>query len=553
MARQESHKEKMAEALGEFFAAPPSGVSLDLLEAFGRIVQTDDGILPPRVFIEAVEQSPVAISITDTEANIIYANKAFEHLTGYAQEELIGKNQSILSYKVTPIEVYRDLWGSLKQQKPWQGVLINRRKDGGRYLADLMVAPVQGVGGETSYYLAMHRDVTEMHELEQQVRNQKQLIESVVDAAPVVIALLDSRGDVLLKNKAYEQLAIGYAGRELITSLLQELSDGVIATNQDGLLQGNDFFNKELALDDRARGGKRWYTCSGAWIEVKGLEADDYFVANRSPSLLLVLNDISLQKQQQEQVRANAMRALMAEQQLAYGTRETLSGAIFQLQGPLNMLSAALAIQQRRNQSVEYDPLNNALTEVLKSGEQVIENLRSALPKASTEPVTPVNLNEVLREVLGMATDRLLAGGVEIDLHIAPVLPAVLGRRYELCSLVKQLLDNAIDALAEPGCSRRDIRITTRTEDNDIVLTMHDSGPGIEETQHFKVFEPFFSAWRRRKRNHTGMGLTIAQEVAKQHGGNIEIEPQEDYGPGCEVRLILPLKAPRYLANEMSG
>ena len=134
MARQENHKERMAEALGAFLAAPPSGMPLELFEAFGRMVQTEDGVLPPRVFLEAVEQSPVAISITNTAANILYANSAFERMTGYSSAELIGKNQSILSYKVTPVEVYQDLWAHLTEQKPWNGVLINRRKDGTRYL-----------------------------------------------------------------------------------------------------------------------------------------------------------------------------------------------------------------------------------------------------------------------------------------------------------------------------------------------------------------------------------------------------------------------------------
>lgn len=553
MARQEAHKEKMAEALGAFFAAPPSGVSLEMLAAFGHLVQTADGVLPPMVFFQAVEQSPVAISITDIKANIIYANSAFERLTGYEQKELIGKNQSILSYKVTPIEVYRELWGSLTAQKPWNGVLINRRKDGTRYLADLTVAPVLGVEGRTSYFLAMHRDVTEVHELEQQVNNQKLLIESVVDVAPVVITLLDAKGEVLLGNQAYQDLAEGLAKQEPAEILLEALSEVVILDPQTSMLSGKNFLNQEVRLDLGLRGGVRWFSCSGVWIDAAGVAVDDYFAASTEHCLLLVANEISQQKQQQEQVRANAMRALMAEQQLAYGMRETLSGAIFQLQGPLNMLSATLAIQQRRsgNGNGEDEPLCKALADVLLVGEQVVENLRTALPKDSAEPVLPVNMNELVHEVLRLSTDRLLTEGVQVDLQIAPVLPAVLGRRFELCSLLKLLLDNAIDALSEPGCSRRELQVATQATETDVLVVIRDSGPGVAETHRLKVFEPFFSAWRQA-RPHTGMGLTIAQEVAKQHGGNIEIESQQAYRHGCQVRLTLPLKAPRYLTSEMS-
>lgn len=540
----------MAAALGAFFAAPPTGVSLELLEAFGRTVQTADGVLPPRVFFEAVEQSPVAISITDIKADIIYANNAFERLTGYEQKELIGKNQAILSYKVTPIEVYQELWASLAEQKPWHGVLVNRRKDGSRYLADLTVAPVQGMGGETSYYLAMHRDVTEVHELEQQVQNQKLLIESVVDAAPVVFTLLDGKGVVLLKNQAYLKLSDDLAQRAPAEMLLHALDDVVIRDMESGQFCGEDFLNKEVRLDGDV-GEVRWFSCSGAWINVAGSAADDYFAASTDQSLLLVANEISQQKQQQEQVRANAMRALMAERQLAHGMRETLSGAIFQLQGPLNMLSAALAIQQRRGQNGEQDSLCQALTDVLQTGEQVVENLRTALPKASSEPVSSVNMNEVVHEVLRMETERLLSEGVQVDMRMAPVLPVVQGRHYELCSVLKLLLDNAIDALSEPGCMRRELRVVTRATDCEVLVEIHDSGPGLSEAHRTKVFEPFFSAWKRA-RGHTGMGLCIAKEVARQHGGNIELKTQQHYGQGCVAHLSLPLKAPRYLATELS-
>ena len=62
--------------------------------------------LPSALFRQAVEQAALAISITDADATILYANPAFERVTGYSHAELIGHNQSLLSYKVTPGLVY---------------------------------------------------------------------------------------------------------------------------------------------------------------------------------------------------------------------------------------------------------------------------------------------------------------------------------------------------------------------------------------------------------------------------------------------------------------
>jgi nitrogen fixation negative regulator NifL len=550
MARQENHKERMAEALGAFLATPPLDMPMGLLEAFGQVVQTEDGVLPPRVFMQAVEQSPVAISITNTQANILYANSAFERMTGYAQQELIGKNQSILSYKVTPLEVYQGLWANLMAQKPWNGVLINKRKDGTRYLADLTVAPVLGIEGETSYYLAMHRDVTAVHELENQVRNQKVLIESVVDMAPVLITLLNTKGEVVLGNQAYKRLSDELQEQESAQVILSALSDVMGIDPLAAANRGRNFLNMEIQIEAAESTVSKWYSCSGIWVDESNIAVDNYFEYEKEQCLLLVANDVTLQKQQQEQVRTNAIRALMAEQQLVYGMRETLSGAIFQLQGPFNMLSAALAILKRRGEDTN-DPLQSALQEVMHIGETVISNLNAALPRQTKEAVQPVNLNEVVREVLSISTDRLLAQGVQVDLKLDSALPSVLGHRYELCSLVKQLIDNAIDALGEPGVSRRELLIATQVSDDGVEVSFRDTGPGVAEAYRFKAFEPFFSGWKQAK-SKAGMGLTIALEVAKYHGGSIEIVPENQYRQGCLVRLYLPLQAPRHLTDEIS-
>ncbi len=148
----------------------------------------DEPGLLPEVFRQAVEHAPVAISITDLRANILYANRAFSSITGYTREEVLGKNESMLSNGTTPRLVYQALWGRLTQKKPWSGVLVNRRKDYRQYLAELTVAPVLDEHGETICYLGMHRDTSELHELEQRVNNQRLMIDAVVNSAPAAMA-----------------------------------------------------------------------------------------------------------------------------------------------------------------------------------------------------------------------------------------------------------------------------------------------------------------------------------------------------------------------------
>jgi nitrogen fixation negative regulator NifL len=184
--------------------------------------------VPSHIFRLVVEQAALAISITDSHANIMYANAAFQRTTGYGIDEVTGHNESILSYRVTPKLVYETLWAQIQRQRPWNGLLVNKRKDGSRYLADVTITPVVDGEGLTTHFLGMHRDVTEVHRLERQVQNQKTLIESVVDAAQVAIVLLDEKERVLLDNQEYKKL-IGELGKEpavkILAAMREQLGD----------------------------------------------------------------------------------------------------------------------------------------------------------------------------------------------------------------------------------------------------------------------------------------------------------------------------------------
>ncbi len=526
----------MEEILDSFLSSPPAGTPSEVIEAFGRLVKTQDGVLPPSVFLEAVEQSPIAISITDPNADILYVNHAFEKLTGYTEDELIGRNQSLLSYKVTPSEVYNDLWSTLAQQRSWNGVLVNRRKDGGRYLADLTVAPVQGGDGETCYFLALHRDVTGVHDLERRLRNQKVLVESVVDAAPVVIALLDSDGKVLLDNHAYKKLLGDMRGKEPADRFLEELCDVIEEDRKRSNSKRTGFVNREVELAFEHGLTSRWFSCSGVWVNKTYPGADFYFSGDKDCGLLLVANEITHQKKQQEQIKMNAMRALMAEQQLGRAMRETLSGAIYQCQAPLNTASAVVAVMERRGDG-EVNPAVTALSEIIQSGEAVLSCLQEALPAESIEANFPINLNEVIKDVIDVSIQRLLGESVIVAWEPEKDIPKVIGRNYALRSLFKQLLDNAVDALNEPECRYREIAITTRALDGEVEVVIRDTGPGIAQDKRLSVFEPFYSAWQNSK-FRPGMGLTIALEIVRQHGGEIFIDPH--YHGGCAIHVCLP-------------
>jgi PAS domain S-box-containing protein len=126
----------------------------------------------------AVEQSPSSIVITTLEPAIEYVNPHFLRATGYAPEEVVGKNPRFLQSKLTPPETYRAMWDRLTAGEIWEGEFTNRRKDGSIYYEHATLAPVRNSSGQIVRYLAIKHDITERKKLEREIVEAKEAAEA---------------------------------------------------------------------------------------------------------------------------------------------------------------------------------------------------------------------------------------------------------------------------------------------------------------------------------------------------------------------------------------
>ena len=113
-----------------------------------------------RKLLQAVEQSPHSIVVTDLDSRIEYVNRFFLDNTGYERAEVIGKTPAILGSGKTPRERYDSLWRALRQGRTWEGEFVNRRKDGTEYVEWAIIAPVRDDDGRITHYIAVKEDVT---------------------------------------------------------------------------------------------------------------------------------------------------------------------------------------------------------------------------------------------------------------------------------------------------------------------------------------------------------------------------------------------------------
>jgi len=123
----------------------------------------------------ATEQSPISIVITDPDGNIEYVNPKFCILTGYSQEELLGKNPRILKTGYTTKQEYAQLWNTIKNGEVWQGIFRNVKKNGDFFWENATISPIFGPNGEIQNFLGVKEDITEKMTLQEQLQHSQKM------------------------------------------------------------------------------------------------------------------------------------------------------------------------------------------------------------------------------------------------------------------------------------------------------------------------------------------------------------------------------------------
>ncbi len=125
-----------------------------------------------------IEQAGEAVVITDLRGNITYVNPAFEKITGYKSDEILGKNSRLLKSGAHNDQFYRNLWETITSGETWVGTFINKRKDGKLYYEEAVIFPIKDEEGEIINFAAVKRDITNEKKLEEQF-HQAQKMEAI--------------------------------------------------------------------------------------------------------------------------------------------------------------------------------------------------------------------------------------------------------------------------------------------------------------------------------------------------------------------------------------
>ncbi|WP_433634442.1 PAS domain S-box protein [Halomicrococcus sp. NG-SE-24] len=198
------------------FSTTPIRTSDDDID---RVVTTFKDITPQRereeelrAFRQAVEHAGHSVYITNTDGTIEYANPAFESLTGYSEEEIIGETPRILSSGEHDEAFYEDFWTTILAGDIWQGEVVNERKSGIQYTVNQTVAPITDDRGDITRFVAVNADITEQKKRErtlEQQRNSLKRVQQVIESLrPLNQSLSKASTQEEIKQLTCEQLAL---------------------------------------------------------------------------------------------------------------------------------------------------------------------------------------------------------------------------------------------------------------------------------------------------------------------------------------------------------
>ena len=187
-----------------------------------------------------------------------------------------------------------------------------------------------------------------------------------------------------------------------------------------------------------------------------------------------------------------------------------------------------------------------ALSAIVSAGHragEIIESLRSMFKKGSQEKI-PVQIDDVIQNVLALTRVELERKGIVIQTELTRPLPLVIGHDGQLQQVISNLVRNAVEAMNSVSPHARVLRVKTAFHDSDgVLVSIEDSGTGIDPENLDRIFEAFFTT----KSEGMGMGLAICRSIIEAHDGRLWASPGRR---GSVLNVLLP--APQNAAKDES-
>jgi PAS domain S-box-containing protein len=467
-----------------------------------------------------VESSEDAIISKTLDGVITAWNPAAERVFGYTAAEAIGRPITMLIPEERRSEEDELLARIRRGDRVESFETVRVAKDGRRLTIALTVSPVMTPAGQIVGASKIARDITERRRSEMQA-------EAILEAASEGILVVDQNGSIVSVNGRIEAM-FGYSREDLLGAPVEMLLP-------DRLRSGHCGHRVAYFLDPHVRPMGRGRDLLARRRDGREFPVEislSYVQTDNGVRGLAFVTDIT-QRQAVELASRQAER-LSAVGRMAAGIAHEVNNPIGVLTSRIELMLLEAEGNKLPAQTVEdLRVLHRQTMRVATIAKTLLSFSRPSAPDRNL-----VDLNEVVGAVLLLVQKEYARHAVHVVPDLTKNLPRVLGHANALEQVLLNLMTNAAQAMATGG----QVTVSTAVHGDRVRLVVADNGPGIDPENVANIFEPFFTT----KASGTGLGLSVAHDIIKDHNGTIDVQSTPEHG----TRFILSLPVAVALPGE---
>jgi len=466
-----------------------------------------------RLLLESV--TDYAIAMLDPAGCIVSWNEGAQRITGYRQEEVVGRTIRVFAAPEEANTLVEDLAAAVANGKLEREV-VRVRKDGSRFAASVTLTPMVDETFGLRGFAEVTHDITERQQLETARREILAILRDVAaewtgtfDAVQVPIVLLDAQGQIRRLNRAAQSLGgqpFAQIVRNQASSIENEPWPTVARVARDSFQSGR------IESARATSGDAVWQVSSSLTGSSEGERL-----------AIVVAYDLTL---------VTRLEASLRESEVAAAMGTMVVAVAHEVRNPLFTISAT--VDACRALYGEHEGVSRYGGSLLEQVHRLNRLMADLLEFGKPNPldVQPESLNEAIKAAARHCEVVASQVPATILVESVPELPPAAIDRSRIEQVFQNVIDNALRHSPAGGT----VRVETTIENTSSISRIIDEGPGVDSENLDSVFVPFFT----RRRGGTGLGLAIARKIVNGHGGEISLANREGT-QGTVVTIRLPL------------
>ncbi len=470
------------------------------------------------------EAVPCLITVQNKNFQLLTYNREFKDRFHPAKGALCFeayKNQSTQCEQCPVAQTFKDGKPHTSEQ---QGI----SKSGAPTYWALRTAPITNRQGKVTAVMEISIDITKIRLLENEVSKSEKKYRGIFNNIPNSLFVLKKENLKIIDCNSSVESVYGFTKQEILGQSFEDLFDEEIKPEIIKKIKNCESISKTRQIGKNKK-------IIFVDIHVSPSEYSEHKV------LLVNTTDIT--------------KRLIAEQQLIQASKmatlgEMATGIAHELNQPLSVIKSAgsfILKKTRQNKIIPKDIMATLTKEIdgqVDRASKIINHMRE-FGRKSDVTMEKAQVNKALIKALDIFREQLKLRQIKVTQNLENNLPRILADENRLEQVFINLLINARDAIEERIANHtntdtptKQIHLTTKTQNNFIIIEIEDTGKGIEDSIANKIFEPFFTTKEVGK--GTGLGLSISYGIIQDYGGTIDVKSGTQGGALFTIKFPKP-------------